>query len=100
MEFGLTPADKALLDKLRRLAAGAGPVLDEVARSFAPPRAFAEVGDYVDRFYPEREPGAATCIECGLHLRLRGGELFQMTYGRRQGSFQIIWNRALAESAN
>ena len=97
-EFGLTPADADLLGKLRRLAADPKtPLLDEIARSFGPPRTFAEVGAFADRFYPERAPGAASCIECGLHLRFKDAELFQITYGRWQGGFQIIWNRALVE---
>jgi hypothetical protein len=99
-EFGLTPAHEDVLLKLRRLAADPRPaLLDEIARSFGAPRNFAEVGAYADRFYPEREPQAASCIECGLHLRFRNAELFQITYGRWQGGFQIIWNRALVAPA-
>jgi hypothetical protein len=99
-EFGLTPADESVLRKLRRFAADPrAPLLEETVRSFASPRNFAEVGAFTDRFYPEREPGAASCIECGLHLRFRNAELFQITYGRSQGGFQIIWNRALVAPA-
>jgi hypothetical protein len=100
-EFGLTPADEDVLGKVRRFAADPRrPLLDELARSFGAPRDFTEVGAYVDRFYPEREPGAASCIECGLHLRFRDAKLFQITYARWQGGFQIIWNRALAAPAS
>ena len=99
-EFGLTPADEDVLGKLRRLAAAPSPpLLDDIARSFGSPRTFAEVGAFADRFYPERAPGAASCIECGLHLCFKDAELFQITYGRWQGGFQIIWNRALVAPA-
>jgi hypothetical protein len=99
-EFGLTPADEGVLRKLRRFAADPrASLLDDIARSFGAPRNFAEVGAYTDRFYPERGPGTASCLECGVHLRFRNAELFQITYGRWQGGFQIIWNRALVAPA-
>lgn len=98
--LGLSTSQIAIVGTLRSLAANPGldPPSQPVNASLAEPKTFAAVGGFSDYWFADAaNPGK---VDRGVHLRYVTEDtrprLFQMTYAPSEGSFSVLWNRALA----
>jgi hypothetical protein len=98
--FGLSEPQAGVVAILKQFAVkpDAG-LLEQLAKTFAQPQSAASAGTYSDIWLADRGPGnaASDCFICGIHLRYRNKELYQMTY-TVEDKFTVLWNKPQASS--
>jgi hypothetical protein len=96
--YGLSESQAAVVAMLKQFAVKPdAAILEQLTKTFAQPQSAASAGAYSDIWLAERraDNSPSDCFVCGIHLRYRNRDLYQMTYAV-EGKFTVLWNKPQA----